>query len=65
MIYKVSTETLPPNQCSHVVKYYEYVSRTTNEKPIHEWAIAPWILYQGKATAYANTMIMPSRFNLI
>lgn len=65
MIKTAKLETLPPNQVSHIVKYYEYVSKTTNEKLIHDWAIAPWILYQGKATAYANTMLMPSSFNLI
>jgi len=53
----------PPNQCSHVVKYYEW--RSKNAPPPVAWEIAPWILLDRTAQAYANTMLMPSRFNVI
>ena len=27
--------TLPPNHCSHVVRYFDHLSKTTTEKPLH------------------------------
>ena len=57
--------TLPPNHCSHVVRYFDHLSKTTTEKPLHPYAIAPSILLSYRASAYANTMVMPSRFNVI
>ena len=58
-----SKEILPPNHCSHVVKYYEYRSKNAPQPVAFE--IAPWILLNRTAQAYANCMIMPSRFNVI
>jgi hypothetical protein len=57
--------TLPPNQCSHVVKYYEHMARNAPLALIPDGSIAPWILLDSRASAYALCMIMPSRFNLI
>jgi hypothetical protein len=57
--------TLPPNQCSHVVRFYDHRSKTDTSAPLHSYAIAPWILLSQRAQAYAHTMVMPSRFNLI
>ena len=65
MTKAIKLETLPPNQVSHIVKYYEHLSKTDQSEPLHKWAIAPWILHNSRATAYANTMMMPSRFNII
>ncbi len=56
---------LPPNHCSHVVRYFDHLSKTDQSEPLHPYAIAPWILLSQRATAYANTMVMPSRFNVI
>ena len=58
-----SQQILPPNHCSHIVKYYEYLSKNAPMPVAYE--IAPWILLSSKASAYANCMIMPSRFNVI
>lgn len=57
--------TLPPNQCSHVVRFYDHRSKADTSAPLHTHAIAPWILLSHRAQAYANTMIAPSRFNVI
>lgn len=56
---------LPPNHCSHVVRYFDHQSKTDSSKPLHQYAIAPWILLQQRASAYAQTMVLPSRFNVI
>jgi hypothetical protein len=54
---------LPPNHVSHMVRYYEHLSKNAPQ-PVG-WEIASWILFQGRAKAYANTMVMPGRFNII
>jgi hypothetical protein len=56
---------LPPNQCSHVVRFYEYRAKTDTSAPLHQYAIAPWILLDARAQAYAVTMVLPGRFNVI
>ena len=55
----------PPNHCSHVVRYYEHKSKTDISAPLHQYAIAPWILLSQRANAYALTAVMPGRFNII
>jgi hypothetical protein len=56
---------LPPNHCSHVVRYYTHRSKTAPCALIADGTIALWILLDQRASAYANTMLMPSRFNAI
>ena len=56
---------LPPNHCSHVVRFYDHRAKTDTSAPLHPYAIAPWILLDRRAQAYASTMVMPSRFNVI
>jgi hypothetical protein len=48
-----------------VVKYYEHMARNAPLALIPDGSIAPWILLDSRASAYALCMIMPSRFNLI
>jgi hypothetical protein len=63
---KTPAPILPPNHCSHVVRFYEHSAKTCdNTKQLHDYSILPSILLGYRANAYAVCMVLPGRFNVI